>query len=188
MAVRRVVTGHTPDGKSVVVSDDDVAAMLIGEHGSAVSVLWGRDDPGDFPDDGTPPRMSSAFPPPGGCSFAVMELAPEGDEFHEFVRDALRPWSDLDEAGMHRTATLDYDLVLAGRVGLELDDGLEVTLEAGDVVVQNGTRHRWHNRGEGVARVMAVTVGAHQQLIGGSTSPSTPHDSERQPGRPENRS
>ena len=37
-------------------------------------------------------------------------------------------------------------------VCLELDNGAEVTLEPGDVVVQNGTRHRWHNRGNTIAR------------------------------------
>jgi hypothetical protein len=54
------------------------------------------------------------------CS--VMELAPKGDDFHEFVRDALTPRSDLDDPGMHRTATLDYDVVLEGAIGLELWD------------------------------------------------------------------
>ena len=96
-----------------------------------------------------------------------MELAPEGDEFHQFVRDALVPWSDPDKPGMHRTPSMDYDMVLDGVVGLELDDGVEVTLCPGDVVVQNGTRHRWHNRGDTVARVLAVTVGAVQEIQGG---------------------
>lgn len=68
---------------------------------------------------------------------------------------------------MHRTATLDYDVVLEGTVGLELDDGAEVTLGPGDVVVQDGTRHRWHNRGDSIARVLAVTVGAYQEIEGG---------------------
>jgi quercetin dioxygenase-like cupin family protein len=94
-------------------------------------------------------------------------LAPEGDDFHKFVRDGLAPWADPDEPGMHRTATLDYDVVLEGTVGLELDDGAEVTLGPGDVVVQDGTRHRWHNRGDSIARVLAVTVGAYQEIEGG---------------------
>ena len=96
-----------------------------------------------------------------------MELAPEGDDFHEFVRDGLAAWSDPDDVGMHRTATQDFDVILEGTVGLELDDGVEVTLGPGDVVVLNGTRHRWHNRGESVARVVAVTVGAYHELEGG---------------------
>ena len=167
MAVRRVVTGHTNDGTAVVVSDGAAEAIAIGEHGSATVLIWGRDDPAGFPDDGSRPVASAIFPPPGGCSFAIMELAPQGSEFHEFVRDALAPWADPDEPGMHRTPSLDYDMVLEGVVGLELDDGAEVRLESGDVVVQNGTRHRWHNRGEGIARVLAVTVGAvHQRTDG----------------------
>jgi mannose-6-phosphate isomerase-like protein (cupin superfamily) len=72
---------------------------------------------------------------------------------------------------MHRSATLDYDIVLEGHVGLELDDGVEVTLGPGDVVVQNGTRHRWHNRGDTVARFMSVTIGARQRLEGGRRAP-----------------
>ncbi len=68
---------------------------------------------------------------------------------------------------MHRTATLDYAVVLDGTVGLELDDGVEVTLRPGDIVVQNGTRHRLHNRGDSIARVVAVTVGAYNDIEGG---------------------
>ena len=167
MAIRRVVTGHTPEGEAVVVTDGEVTSISIGDQGSATTLLWNRDDPGMFPDDGSQPIMSSAFPPPGGCSLAVMELAPGGDEFQEFVRSALAPWADPDEPGMHRTATLDYDVVLDGTSGLELDNGAEVTLKPGDVVVQNGTRHRWHNRGNTVARLVAVSVGAYQGIEGG---------------------
>ena len=102
--------------------------MLIGDRGSAVTTLWGRDDPGRFPDDGSAPGFAESFAPPGGSRAALMELAPEGDDFHEFVRDGLAQWAHPDDAGMHRTATHDYDLVLEGVVGLELDDSVEVTL------------------------------------------------------------
>jgi mannose-6-phosphate isomerase-like protein (cupin superfamily) len=144
-----------------------VQPIPIGDAGSASTLLWNRDEPGRFPDDGSQPAMSAVFPPPGGCSMAVMELAPEGNEFHEFVSTALQPWADPDEPGMHRTATMDYDVVLDGIIGLELDNGAEVTLKRGDVVVQNGTRHRWHNRGDTIARLLSVTVGAYNAVEGG---------------------
>jgi mannose-6-phosphate isomerase-like protein (cupin superfamily) len=163
MGVRRVVTGHSPDGRAIVVSDDQVAPFAIGEHGSATTVLWGRDEAGQYPDDGSPPGFAAAFPPPGGSRCAVMELAPVGDDFHQFVRTALAPWADQLDAGMHRTPSTDYNFVLEGTVGLELDGGAEVLLEAGDIVVQNATRHRWHNRGMTVARVLSVVIGAHDQ-------------------------
>lgn len=68
---------------------------------------------------------------------------------------------------MHVSPTTDFDIVLSGTVGLELDDG-EVTLHPGDVVVQNGTVHHWHNRGSTVAKIAAVTIGAHHDAFPGS--------------------
>jgi hypothetical protein len=56
--------------------------------------------------------------------------------FHEFVRAALVPWADQDDPGMHRTATIDYDVVLEGTIGLELDDGTEVVLGPGTTVAR----------------------------------------------------
>ena len=169
MQVRRIVTGHSPEGKAIVASDESVPSTIpMGAGGSAATVLWGREDLAEFPDDGSQPMLSTPFPPPGGCALAILELAPHDDELHEFVRDSLVPWADPDEPGMHRTATIDYDVVLDGVIGLELDDGVEVTLERGDVIVQNGTRHRWHNRGDTVARLLSVTIGAHHRIEGGS--------------------
>lgn len=165
--MRRVVTGHTEAGVSIVVSDDEVPSIPIGDVGAAVTLVWGRDDPGRFPDVGGQPTVGAAFPPPGGCHIAVMELAPSGDDFDQFVNTALAEWADPDEPGMHRTATMDYDVVVEGTIGLELDNGSEVTLRPGDVVIQNGTRHRWHNRGTTVARMIAVTVGATNAVQGG---------------------
>ncbi len=68
---------------------------------------------------------------------------------------------ELDNPGMHTTATVDCGVVLAGEATLELDDGAKVVLRVGDTYVQNGTRHRWSNAGA-VPAVLAVTlVGAH---------------------------
>ena len=168
MGIRRVVTGHSPGGTAVIVNDEEIAAFPIGSFGSATTLLWGRDDLACFPDDGAPPQLTAVLPPPGGSRLSMMELAPQGDDFDHFVRDALSPWADPDNSGMHRTPSIDYDIVLSGTVGLELDDGTEVTLSPGDVVVQNGTRHRWHNRGSAVARVLSVMIGAHHEVDGGS--------------------
>jgi mannose-6-phosphate isomerase-like protein (cupin superfamily) len=51
--------------------------------------------------------------------------------------------------------------VLSGEVVCELDDGAEVTLRAGDTFVQNGTRHRWINRGSVPAVLFVALIGAH---------------------------
>jgi quercetin dioxygenase-like cupin family protein len=49
---------------------------------------------------------------------------------------------------MHRTGSLDYGILLEGACDMELDGGETVTVHAGDVVVQRGTNHVWHNRSE----------------------------------------
>jgi uncharacterized cupin superfamily protein len=61
-------------------------------------------------------------------------------------------------APMHRTKTIDYGIVLSGEVDLELDDGVELHLETGDLVVQRATAHAWYNRSERVARMLFVMV------------------------------
>jgi mannose-6-phosphate isomerase-like protein (cupin superfamily) len=55
---------------------------------------------------------------------------------------------------------------VSGEVWLELDDGAEVLLKAGDCVVQNGARHRWRNPSSEPC-VMAVAQ------IGATRGPST---------------
>ena len=62
---------------------------------------------------------------------------------------------------MHTTPTVDYGVVLDGEVWLELDDGKTVHLKEHDVVVQNGTRHAWRNKGTKPATMAFVLIGAN---------------------------
>jgi mannose-6-phosphate isomerase-like protein (cupin superfamily) len=65
---------------------------------------------------------------------------------------------EADNPGMHTSGTVDVDFVLSGEVDVELDDGVEVHLKAGDVLVQHGTRHAWRNKSAGpCVLVVAVT-------------------------------
>lgn len=170
MNVRRVVTGHTPAGKAVFASDAAVEPFTFGD-GGAYHVLWGADAPAHFPDDGSPPAWSAPFPPVGGHRFLLMTIPPGavresgGDALAESLAGTLGDVMEQDAPGMHKTATIDYEVVLSGRVGLELDDGAEVVLEPGAVVVQNGTRHRWHNRGSEPATMAVVVIGAHHAAL-----------------------
>jgi quercetin dioxygenase-like cupin family protein len=66
---------------------------------------------------------------------------------------------------MHRTATVDYGIVVAGTVTLVLEDD-EVSLRAGDVAIQRGTVHAWENRGSEDARVLFILVdGAFDEAL-----------------------
>ncbi len=60
---------------------------------------------------------------------------------------------------MHKTATVDYIILISGRVTMLLDRG-QVDLEPGDVVVQHDTNHAWVNRGAEPAVLAGILVDA----------------------------
>jgi gentisate 1,2-dioxygenase len=50
---------------------------------------------------------------------------------------------------------------------MELDDGLKVPLKAGDVVVQRGTMHAWHNPGAEPCVIAFILIDAKPVEVGG---------------------
>lgn len=155
-----MVTGHDANGRSVFTTDDDVAPVeLRALPGWEFFLLWGADAPPAFPDDGAEPPYESYFPPVGGLRFSLSTIPPEGLEPPagldpaegeaeiERALPGMLAHMEADEPGMHTTDTVDLEIVLRGELVLELDDGAEKHLGPGDVIVQNGTRHRWRNPG-----------------------------------------
>ena len=180
MDIRRVATGHDADGKAVFVSDEAVAPVELALiPGMAFHRLWGSDSTVTFPDDGSVPEFRTYFPPTEGFRFGFFTIPPDGGadapadldvaaalvEFEEKL-PGMGEFLELDNPGMHTTATVDYGVVISGEAVLELDDGATVTLRPGDSYIQNGTRHRWSNTGD-VPAVIAITlIGAHHLRVG----------------------
>lgn len=180
MDVRRVVTGHDADGKAVFVSDEAVAPVVPELlPGNEFHRLWGGDATPHFPDDGSRSDDRAYFPPVGGFRFGFFSIPPDGGagappdldfaaamaEF-EAKLPGLAGHMEPEAPGMHTTATIDFEVVLSGRVDLELDDGARVTLGVGDTVVQNGTRHRWSNPGAEPAVLAVFICGAEHDRVG----------------------
>jgi mannose-6-phosphate isomerase-like protein (cupin superfamily) len=178
MGIRRVVTGHSPEGKAIVASDEIVEPIVPDlTPGIEFFRLWGADEPPHFPDDGSKPAHTAYFPPLGGFRFGLFTVPPDttvrdpvldlGAALAQF--EALLPGvaghMEPDNPGMHTTATIDYEYVISGSAILELDDGVEVEVHAGDTVVQNGTRHAWRNRGTEPCRLVVVLIGAHHDVV-----------------------
>ena len=75
-------------------------------------------------------------------------------------------WStDAAPADIAVGETIDYVIVIAGEIDMDMDDST-VHLRAGDVMVQRGTNHAWVNRGTERARVAFVLVDAKPLGIG----------------------
>ncbi len=171
MDVRRVVTGLDDSGRAVFVSDEMVEPVTVAIFpGSEFHRLWGSESKVVLPVDGTPPLPMAYFPASDGFRFGFFTVPPNstsrvpqdldfGTALSELKEKLPGLWEHLesDHPGMHTTATVDYGIVLSGEATLELDDRQKVTLGPGDTYIQNGTRHRWSNKGD-VPAVIAVTL------------------------------
>ena len=158
MNVRRVVTGHDSDGRAVIASDELVQPLNFEDRGTALHRVWGADRTPVFPDDGSLPEQDGMLAPVGGYRFIFFTLAPGGGPSAEHRSSSI----EIDDDGMHRTDTVDLTVVLSGEVILHLDGGYETVLRAGDTLIQNGTRHRWENRGNESAVMATVNLGARR--------------------------
>jgi quercetin dioxygenase-like cupin family protein len=169
--VRRVVTGHDADGKSVVVEDGRpprTFASPPGPDGISTSIVWASDGPMTVPHtSGDPtPHLDAFFPEAGGTRFFVITHPPGSGVTKMAVNeggataDGMSVGGVSDAAMMHATDTVDYAIVVFGQMWLELSDGEEVLLNPGDCVVQNGTWHGWRNRGDVPCMVAFVVIGA----------------------------
>jgi hypothetical protein len=176
VSVRRVVTGRDTDGKSVFVRDEQVEPLQLAlMPGLEFVRLWGDDETPLVPADGTQPSARTFFPPAGGYRFAFVTILPEGSgplpadlDIQQAIAEVnkavpgMMDHMEPDNPGMHTTDTVDLDLVLAGEIDLELDDGAEVHLRHGDCVIQNGTRHAWHNRTSAPSTMLSILIGARR--------------------------
>jgi len=176
MDIYCVVTGQNERGKSVFVNKTPIKPVSLTLFpGYEFHRLWGGDATPELPSDGTPPPQPRYFPPKNGFRFGFFTIPPESKTIVNRLRDAaalaevqqklpgMMEVLESDHPGMHTTDTVDFDVVISGEVYLELDDGDEVRLKAGDCVIQNGTRHAWHNRSAEKCVIAVTLVGAQRR-------------------------
>jgi hypothetical protein len=176
--MRVITTADDERGHAIVARDEDVPPVeveLLGEM--KLFQLWGSDATPSLPTNGEVPEYDSYFPPPGGVRLHASILPPHAtvstdaspppptraqlDELQAKLPGLL---DHVDESGegFHTTDTIDFGLCVSGEVVLRLDDGVEVQVTPGSIVVQNGTRHSWVNRGTQPCVMVFVSVGARR--------------------------
>jgi mannose-6-phosphate isomerase-like protein (cupin superfamily) len=168
--VRRVLTGHDKEGKSVILQDGiapNVKEMTPSFPGLALTDLWETkgapaSNEGDADAADRPIHLE---PPANGTIVRIVEFPP----------DSTRPEASDGKGGfkaigaghaqdrhssdpmMHRTTTVDYIIVLKGEIYAVMDKG-ETLLKQGDVLIQRGTNHSWSVRGSEPCIIAAVLV------------------------------
>lgn len=160
--VRRIVTGHDDNGKSIIISDGPSphAIALAGVSSFGVTDIW-KTDQAPASNEGNQDPCSadiSLAPPPAGSVFRIVQFPPDKEYVGKWKRDqafasmgdsgadAVHESADRHEA-MHKTNSIDYAFVLEGEIWAVMDEG-EVLMTAGDVLVQRGTNHAWSNRSD----------------------------------------
>lgn len=175
-AVRRVVTGHDAEGRAIVVSDEEATNILQRDNRPGVTLtnLWQcATVPAEF--DGPEETVDGPFvlhPPQRGSVFRIVRFEPEDPDVIASI-DGKAAFAEMGAADnvvegarhpyMHRTDSVDYAVILTGRITMLLDED-DVELEAGDVVVQRGTNHAWANRGTEACEIAFVLVDAVEKL------------------------
>ena len=168
---RRFVTGHHADGRSTfILKDAQPATLNVRSGGTRVTNLWEtRTTPADNSGaEETADRPARIPPPPMGSVFRIVEYPPDatrigvlrGQGAHDDAGEGYtRDFAHARHPGFHKTATIDYAIVLSGEIYALLDDGEEL-MRAGDVLVQRGTNHAWSNRTSESAYVAFVLIDA----------------------------
>lgn len=179
MKIRRIVTGHSPAGKSVFLSDTAAPRTNEFKHipGFITSLIWETAPGSSVPASAGDPTettkswvplaggtnlMFVTFPPDAVMMSPSFDPAAAGGEYMQLL-PGLAEKFEMDSPGMHTTDSVDYDVVMDGEIHLELDDGVSKKLVRGDVVVQNGTRHAWRNKSDKPATMLFVLVGAQRK-------------------------
>jgi mannose-6-phosphate isomerase-like protein (cupin superfamily) len=162
--LRRLVTIDNREGKSLAWSDEPVEDIMLdpARPGFSSATVWMTDATPANPRYMEPlTKMPHTLePPPGGSMFRIVTIPPDAGWKTHCSSAAVQAY--FTAAGspqasryspqaphpyMQQTRTLDFCVVLEGRITLVLDTE-EVALDAGDTVVQRGASHAWSNRSD----------------------------------------
>lgn len=165
----RIVTANSKDGQSYILHNAPPETVVV-QPGRALTFfeLWETDGPlaSNEGSEDTGARPVRHHPPHGGTRFRMVELLPDQQSR---ASDVDTDFDKIDAAGiqvegakdptMHRNETVDYNIILSGEV-VAVTDHDEALLRAGDVLIQRGTAHTWHNRSDQPCVFASVMVSA----------------------------
>ena len=161
--IRRVVTGNDAQGRSCVLFDSAAPNVNPGaiSRGTCMTDIWvyqhvpaiisGARDDGNLP--------FHFEPPAAGGHLRIVQSNGKPADYNPAKDPALKPlgptrlrpdgvWDRGEEnffsSPVHKSATLDYGILLEGERTLLLDRG-NIVMKPGDVVVQLGNWHGWTN-------------------------------------------
>jgi hypothetical protein len=190
--VRRVISGHDADGASLFLEDGlapnvkEMASM----PGLALTDLWETtgapaSNAGSQDAAARPVRLE---PPKNGTILRIVEFPPDsawrnsadGSEAFKSIGAGHAKDRGSSDPMMHKTATVDYIIVLKGEIYAIMEKG-EKLLRPGDILVQRGTNHSWSVRGNEPCVIAAVLVNA--KPVGAKDKPAKKKAAKKKSGK-----
>ena len=146
-----VVAIPGPDGTGQFL-DVDKPLRFLAPGAMEGAYLWENVAAPRLPSDFGRPSIDAGPPPAGGAKFELIcfpahsagkldvrrldfQLSDHPDEATHFG----------DDPGMHRTDTIDYEIVISGKIDIVLESGARRTLRPGTCQVMGGVKHCWEN-------------------------------------------
>ena len=176
--IRRVVTGHNSEGRSVIIQDEPTPHVKTSPHrpGVVINNLWMTDrmPVPTTPEDAAHVGMTLG-PVANGINFRIVEFPPEAEYLDKIsADDAAKAFGDMGAADalageghttragtqhpfMHKTETLDFAIIVSGEVYMVVDEE-ETLMKAGDVCIQRATNHVWSNRSKEPCRIAFMLI------------------------------
>jgi quercetin dioxygenase-like cupin family protein len=147
---RRVVTTHNDAGLSVFRSVEKVTPARVPGGDADFALVWTTSTvPADNNDETDGATRDAGMTLRGGSVIRMVEILPG------------------KASPMHRSDSIDYGIVLNGKLELELDGGEVQLLHEGDVVVQRGTNHLWRNpSADTPCRIVFILIEAAPIIVG----------------------
>ena len=108
------------------------------------------------------PSPSVGFPLPGGTRFGLISL-PANSAGKMNVNETVGHEQvdvDDDNPAMHQTNSIDYEVIISGKVDIVLQNGERRTLTPGSCLVMGGVSHAWENHYDEPCIYAAIIVGA----------------------------
>src|SRR5262249_8377197 len=147
------------------VQDEKIDGTPIAGLGE-LAFLWNANEPATYPNAGKNPGAPGIFPPVGGIRYIIGTYLPGA-----FIAPEPTPEMHLEEGdgpggasdGLTGTDTRVLGVALSGTMALQLEDGAGVVRHRGDVLIENGTRHRWRVVGDKPAMLASFIIGARRR-------------------------
>ena len=150
-----IETAIDDKGDSYIFSDKQIPGWDLGGH-TMTDMFFSATCPPDMLSASQEMDDKGFNLKPGQLRFFRSDIPPT-KALYDALPDEEKP-QNFKNLFYHSTTTVDYVMVLQGQLVM-LVGKEEVTLNVGDVIIQRGAAHAWHNNTDKMATIMGVMIG-----------------------------